>query len=873
MMKTSDIRHTFLDYFEREGHTIVDSSSLVPGNDPSLLFTNAGMVQFKDVFLGLEEREYSRATTSQRCVRAGGKHNDLDNVGYTARHHTFFEMLGNFSFGEYFKQEAIEFAWDLLTREFGLPPDKLWITVFEQDDEAAAIWLDQIGVHPERFSRCGEKDNFWVMGDTGPCGPCSEIFFDHGPNVSGGPPGSAHAEGDRYVEIWNLVFMQYERSSDSTLKPIPKPSVDTGMGLERVAAILQGVQDNYDIDLFQNLLNAVRDQTTKGPMEENSLRVISDHIRSCAFLVSDGVVPSNEGRGYVLRRIIRRALRHGQKLGIEEPFFHRLVRPLADEMGDAYPSLKDKQDSIAVTLKQEEERFAETLHQGMKILDGEMDSLSGTVIPGDVAFRLYDTYGFPIDLTADIARERNLQVDHVGFDVQMDAQRERAKAASDFSSVDTSKVIHVDALSSLGVEQQFTGYETTRGEATVAGLFMQGKAVDTLRTDITGIVVLDRTPFYAESGGQVGDRGHIVRDEVTFEVIDTREQAGLFLHIGQMRNGGLTKGDSVCAEVDRSRRQATTLNHSATHLMHAALRIVLGNHVEQRGSLVDAARTRFDFSHPQPMTIDERHEVERMVNQEIRNNIIASADIVPYREAVDGGAMALFGEKYGDEVRVLRIGDFSIELCGGTHVARTGDIGAFKILSESGIASSVRRIEAVTGAVAVESMLQNEAVLNRIGELVRVDASEAEAKVGQLVRQIRTFDKEIQNLRNRLAGQSARDITDDLQEIAGAMVVAQTIEDADIDTLRSACDRLKNRFERAVIVLGTVEDSKVRLVAGVTKNLIPDVQAGELVNFVAEQVGGKGGGRPDMAQAGGSDPTRLTGALRSVADWVAERLS
>ncbi len=872
-MKTSEIRSAFLQYFEGKGHAVVDSSPLVPANDPSLLFTNAGMVQFKDLFLGLEKRDYDRAATSQRCVRAGGKHNDLDNVGYTARHHTFFEMLGNFSFGEYFKREAIQFAWELLTERFGLSPERLWVTVFEEDDEAAAIWIDEIGADPKRFSRCGEKDNFWMMGDTGPCGPCSEIFFDHGPEIPGGPPGSPDADADRYVEIWNLVFMQFERSADGALKPIPKPSVDTGMGLERIAAVLQGVHDNYDIDLFQNLLAAVREEVPGGEVERNSLRVIADHIRSCAFLVLDGVIPSNEGRGYVLRRIIRRALRHGHKLGIDEPFFHRLVDPLAREMGDAYPSLGDKRQAIAAKLKQEEERFAETLDQGLRILDAAIDAMSGKTIAGEVVFQLYDTYGFPVDLTADIARERALEIDHAGFDAAMEVQRERARAASQFVGADTSAAISAAVLSSLGTDQNFTGYDTTRDEAKVVGLFVDGDAVDELATGSPGAVVLDRTPFYAESGGQVGDQGRFVADGTVYKVVDTRKQGGLFLHVGQVESGSLVIGAQVSAEVDDPRRRATVLNHSATHLMHAALRSILGAHVEQKGSLVDASRTRFDFSHPNPVEPDELREIERLVNREIRNNVAVQARIVPYRDAIDSGAMALFGEKYGDEVRVLRMGEFSVELCGGTHVSRTGDIGAFKIVSETGIASGVRRIEAITGNAAVEHMLENEATLMRIGALARAGAGDVEQKIKQLIERSRSLDKEIQDLKGKLAQQSGRDIADGAEEIGDATVVAEVIDGADMSTLRSTCDRLKDRFERAVIVLGAVEDGKVRLVAGVTKSFSHVVHAGELVNFVAQQVGGKGGGRPDMAQAGGSDPDKLNDAIRSVAGWVSEHIA
>ncbi len=870
-MKTAEIRRAFLSYFEEHGHTVVDSSSLVPGNDPSLLFTNAGMVQFKDVFLGLDDRGYRRAASSQRCVRAGGKHNDLDNVGYTARHHTFFEMLGNFSFGEYFKREAIGFAWSLLTERFGLPAERLWVTVFENDDEAAAIWLDEIGVSPERFSRCGEKDNFWMMGDTGPCGPCSEIFYDHGPEIAGGPPGSAEADGDRYIEIWNLVFMQYDRSSDGEMKPIPRPSVDTGMGLERIAAVLQGVHNNYDIDLFQNLLAAVRKQVPGEVSEPASLRVIADHIRSCAFLVLDGVTPSNEGRGYVLRRIIRRALRHGHKLGIEQHFFHLLVAPLAAEMGEAYPLLVERADAVAKTLRLEEERFAETLDQGMRILENAIGGLDGRTIPGEVVFQLYDTYGFPFDLTADIARERELEVDEAGFAAAMEAQRTRARAASQFANVDTANAISADDLSALGKDQEFTGYDSNSSEARVVGLFVDGQKVDALTSGAEGIVILDRTPFYAESGGQVGDHGVLKAGEARFEVSDTRKQGGLFLHIGHMQTGSIKLGENVLAAVDDPRREATRANHSATHLMHAALREVLGQHVEQKGSLVDDERLRFDFSHPQALSADEVQSIERRVNAEIRRNQPVEAELMAYSDAIESGAMALFGEKYGDRVRVLRMGDFSVELCGGTHVKRTGDIGAFKIISESGIASGVRRIEAITGDAVVSYLIETEALLHRLAGLVRAGGAGIEQKIAQILERNRALEKESQELRNRLAGESGKDIADSAREIGGAMVVAEILQGVDMDTLRSTCDRLKDQFERAVIVLATVEDDKVRLVAGVTKNLTKQVHAGHLINHVAQQVGGKGGGRPDMAQAGGTEVAHLVDAIASVHDWVAEK--
>ena len=839
-MKTSDIRSAFLDYFQEHGHTVIASSPLVPGNDPSLLFTNAGMVQFKDVFLGLEERAYKRAASSQRCVRAGGKHNDLDNVGYTARHHTFFEMLGNFSFGEYFKRDAIEFAWKLLTERFALPAERLWVTVFESDDEAAELWLDHIGIDPKRLTRCGDKDNFWMMGDTGPCGPCSEIFFDHGPAVAGGPPGSADADGDRYIEIWNLVFMQYERLANGEQKRIPRPSVDTGMGLERIAAVLQGVHDNYDIDLFKALVNAVREQVPGQVKDAASLRVIADHIRAASFLVHDGVLPSNEGRGYVLRRIIRRALRHGHKLGINDTFFHKLVPALGKQMGEAYPGLRARESNIMAALKLEEERFAETLDQGMRILDASIAAMSGDTIAGPTVFQLYDTFGFPVDLTADIARERGLQLDHAGFEAAMQAQRERARAASHFANIDTAHAIDAEDLSRIGREQRFTGYTATHDDVQVAGLFVEGRPVPSLAAGTAGVVILDRTPFYAESGGQVGDRGQLSNGNGLFEVTDTRKQGGLFLHTGRMRSGALALGDRIAAQVEDGRRQATRLNHSATHLMHAALRAVLGQHVEQKGSLVDVERLRFDFSHPQAVSREEVIAVERLVNAEIRRNHHVSADVMPYKQAINSGAMALFGEKYGDEVRVLRIGEFSVELCGGTHVTRSGDIGAFKVVSEAGVASGVRRIEAVTGDNAVRYTLEAQASLERIAGLVRANVGEIEPKLKQVVERSRSLEKEIQELKAKLAGASGRDIAAGAQDIGGAKLIVEIIKGADMNALRATCDSLKDRFERAVVVLATVEDDKVRLIAGVTKTMTATVHAGDLINHVARQVGGKG---------------------------------
>ena len=872
-MKTNEIRQGFLDYFASKGHRAVASSPLVPGNDPSLLFTNAGMVQFKDVFLGLEARDFKRAASSQRCVRAGGKHNDLDNVGYTARHHTFFEMLGNFSFGDYFKREAIEFAWELLTQRFGLSADRLWVTVFETDDEAANIWLKNIGIDPKRLTRCGEKDNFWMMGDTGPCGPCTEIFYDHGPHIPGGPPGSPDADGDRYIEIWNLVFMQFERDAHGKQKRIPKPSVDTGMGLERVSAVLQGVHDNYDIDLFQKLINAIRGIAPRDELEATSLRVIADHIRACAFLVMDGVIPANEGRGYVLRRIMRRALRHGNKIGFVEPFFHKLVQPLAREMGQAVPELVARIPRIEQVLLQEEERFAETLDQGLKIFEIAVSNLAGKTIPGEVAFKLNDTYGFPVDLTADIARERGLGVDMDGYETALTVQRERARAASHFSNVDTAHAISGEILAKLGTTQIFTGYEHTSDNARVVGLFRAGQPVSTLVAGDVGAVVLSATPFYAESGGQVGDRGRLVSAQGAFEVEDTRKQGGLHVHYGTLKMGSVQVASEIRAEVDPQRRQATRLNHSATHLLHAALRQVLGTHVEQKGSLVDPERLRFDFSHSAGVSTAELQEIEQLVNVQIRANHAVETELTPYQQALERGAMALFGEKYGDEVRVLRMSEFSVELCGGTHAARTGDIGMFRIVAESGVAAGVRRIEAVTGAAAVEEGLRNAETLRRIAALVKGGAHETFARVSQLHERARAQDKEIQQLKAMIAGQTGRDLADGAVDIGEVKLLCEIMDGADAATLRDAMDKLKDTLPRAVIVLATVEDGKVRLVTGVTKNLTAKVHAGELANFVATQLGGKGGGRPDLAQAGGTDAAALASALASVREWVAAKLA
>jgi alanyl-tRNA synthetase len=871
-MKSSEIRTRFLEYFKRQGHTIVASSPLVPGNDPTLLFTNAGMVQFKDVFLGQDKRPYVRATTSQRCVRAGGKHNDLENVGYTARHHTFFEMLGNFSFGDYFKRDAIRFAWELLTKEFGLDGSRMWITVYQTDDEAYDIWANEIKVPKARIARIGDKpggqkfqsDNFWQMGDTGPCGPCTEIFWDHGPGIPGGPPGAADADGDRYIEIWNLVFMQFNRDDSGAMHPLPKPSVDTGMGLERIAAVLQGVHSNYEIDLFQDLIKAAAKVTGATDLASSSLRVIADHIRACSFLVTDGVIPGNEGRGYVLRRIIRRAIRHGYKLGQTKPFFHKLVADLARVMGDAYPELREAQQRVTEVLKQEEERFAETLENGMKVLESALHR-EDRMLDGEAVFQLYDTFGFPVDLTADIARERGVMIDHAGFEEAMQRQRERARAASKFN-------MHA-GVEYTGQPTEFHGYETLRLEAKIVALYRGGSQVQSIDTGDEGVVVLDRTPFYAESGGQVGDRGEISSGNGSFTVADTQKiQAEVFGHKGTVKAGRLSVGDAVTAQVDAAKRARTAYNHSATHLMHAALRRVLGAHVSQKGSLVDADRTRFDFSHHAPMTAEEVRTVENLVNHEIRENHAVETKRMKYDDAIKAGAMALFGEKYGDEVRVLSMGDFSTELCGGTHVRRTGDIGLFKIVSESGVASGIRRVEAVTANGALAWVHEQESKLTQAAQVLKAQPQELNQKLGQMLENIKSLEKELSRLKSKLASSQGDELADQAVEVGSARVLAAKLDGADAKTLREAMDKLKGKFKSAAIVLGAVEGDKVTLIAGVTSDLIAKVKAGELVNFVAQQVGGKGGGRPDMAQAGGTQPDKLPAALESVASWVVQRL-
>ena len=864
------IRSSFLKFFEDRDHRVVASSPLVPANDPTLLFTNAGMVQFKDVFLGADKRAYKTATSSQRCVRAGGKHNDLDQVGYTARHHTFFEMLGNFSFGDYFKTEAISYAWEFLTETLGLDPERLWVTVYEEDDEAAEIWLDKIGVNPERLSRIGAKDNFWAMGDTGPCGPCTEIFYDHGPEIPGGPPGTPDEDGDRYIEIWNLVFMQFDRDASGQMNPLPKPCVDTGMGLERLAAILQGVHSNYEIDLFQTLISAAAGLTGQTDLCQSSLNVIADHIRACAFLIADGVLPANEGRGYVLRRIIRRAIRHGYKLGQKELFFHQMVAPLADEMGDAYPELRHQAGFVATVLKTEEQRFAKTLDQGMELLEASIKELSGDTVPGEDVFRLYDTYGFPADLTADVCRERGLKVDMDGFSVAMEEQRTRARAANAFAGEQ-----HVDAavLQSLAATE-FLGYSHQTGvSAEVLAIVADDRAVDSLKTGEVGAIVLNQTPFYAESGGQVGDRGELRGSGLSFIVNDTRKLAGVYFgHEGRLESGELAVGDVVTANIDGQHRKAVVLNHSGTHLLHAALREVLGAHVEQKGSLVDAARLRFDFSHFQPLTEEELSRVEQLVNQQIRTNAAGEAAVMSYDEAVASGAMALFGEKYGDQVRVMRFGDFSVELCGGTHATRAGDIGLLRIVSEAGIASGVRRIEAVTGEGALDWIDQQQAQLADAARLLKSAPLEVAERLQQLLQRSRQLEKELDTARAKLASSAGQDLAGHAQEVSGVKLVAARLDGIEPKELRETLDRLKDKLGSAVLVLGTADDQKVHLVAGVTADLTGQVHAGKLVNHVAGQVGGRGGGRADMAQAGGSNPDDLEAALASVPDWLASVL-
>ncbi|HVW63782.1 MAG TPA: alanine--tRNA ligase [Nitrosospira sp.] len=867
-MKSSEIRQRFLEYFESRGHTVVPSSPLVPGNDPTLLFTNAGMVQFKDVFLGQDKRPYVRAASSQRCVRAGGKHNDLENVGYTARHHTFFEMLGNFSFGDYFKRNAIQFAWEFLTVTLEIPPSKLWVTVYAEDEEAADIWLNEIGIDPARFTRIATMDNFWQMGDTGPCGPCSEIFYDHGEQIPGGPPGTPEADGDRYVEIWNLVFMQYNRDSTGALHPLPRPSVDTGMGLERISAVMQHVHSNYEIDLFQELIRAAAEATHTTDLSSNSLKVIADHIRACAFLVVDGVIPGNEGRGYVLRRIIRRAIRHGYKLGQHEPFFYLLVESLAKVMGEAFPELNASRARVAAVLKQEEERFAETLENGMEVLEAALQELrgrqEGAALDGETLFRLYDTFGFPLDLSADIARERGVAIDQAGFEQAMERQRERARA--------TSKFVMQDSIAYSGPPTAFRGYENIEHEGHILAIYRQGSRVEFIEAGDEAVVVLDQTPFYAESGGQVGDRGELLVPNGTFAVSDTQKiQADVFGHHGMLRSGRLVAGDKVLSRVDALARARTERNHSVTHLMHKALREVLGPHVQQKGSLVDAAKTRFDFSHNQPVTDAEIRKVEALVNAEILANAATAARMMTIEDAKKTGAMMLFGEKYGSEVRVLDIGS-SRELCGGTHVKRTGDIGFFKIVAESGVAAGIRRIEAITGESALEYVQEREVQLAEIAGALKAQPQEAVQKILQIVENVRHLEKELARMKSKLASSLGDDLAQHVREVKDVKVLAVRLEDADSRTLRATLDKFKDKFKSCVVVLAGIEEGKVKLIAGVTADLTAKLKAGELVNFVALQIGGKGGGRADMAQAGGTRPDDLPGALESVSGWVEKRL-
>jgi alanyl-tRNA synthetase len=865
-MTTSEVRASFLEFFRKNGHRVLPSSSLVPANDPTLLFTNAGMVQFKDLFLGKEVRDYARAATAQRCVRAGGKHNDLENVGYTARHHTFFEMLGNFSFGDYFKREGIHFAWNFITGTLEIPKERLWVTVYTDDDEAERIWVEEIGVDPTRCTRLGEESNFWAMGDTGPCGPCSEIFYDHGAHIPGGPPGSPDEDGDRYVEIWNLVFMQYERSSDGVLVPLPKPSVDTGLGLERVAAVMQGVHSNYDIDLFKSLIRAAADVTATRDLESSSLRVIADHIRACTFLIVDGVVPSNEGRGYVLRRIIRRAIRHGYKLGQTQPFFHKLVSSLVREMGSYYAELVNGETRAAQVLAQEEIRFAETLATGMALLDAETAKLESTVIPGEAVFRLYDTYGFPADLTADIARERGLTIDQAGFDVAMEAQRGRGRAASKFG---------VDLRDSIKLsgKTDFSGYDRLADRARVTSLIFDGAVVDVLRPGQEGQVILDHTPFYAESGGQIGDTGVLAATNARFAVRDTQKIGASFSHVGVLESGELRIGDAVAAQVDQERRRDIALNHSATHLLHAALRKILGKHVEQKGSLVAADRLRFDFSHTQALSADELRQVEELVNSEIRENAPVETRVMGLDEAKAAGAMSLFGEKYDSAVRVLSIGDFSMELCGGTHVERAGDIGLFKITGESGVAAGVRRVEALTGRAAYEWVVHTDQVLRDIAAMLRGSREDVDEKVRELVERSRRLEKEVQQLKSKLASGHSGDLTAGAKDVGGIKVLAAQIDGADVRSLRAAMDQLKSKLGSSVIVLASVQDGKVVLVAGVSDDLVARMKAGEIAGFVAAKVGGRGGGRADFAQAGGTQPENLGAALAGVESLVRSRLA
>jgi alanyl-tRNA synthetase len=866
-MKTADIREAFLSYFEAQGHTRVTSSSLVPADDPTLLFTNAGMNQFKDTFLGIEQRPYQRAVTAQKCVRAGGKHNDLENVGYTARHHTFFEMLGNFSFGDYFKREAIRYGWEFLTQTLGLPAERLWVTVHISDDEAAQIWVDEIGVDPARLSRLDE-DNFWQMGDTGPCGPCSEIFYDHGPEVPGGPPGSDDDDLDRYIEIWNLVFMQYNRDAQGNLNPLPAPSVDTGMGLERIAAVMQGVHSNYDIDLFQALIGAVASQLRTADAANKSLRVIADHLRSSAFLIADGVLPGNEGRGYVLRRIIRRAIRHGNKLGAKAPFFAALVPELVAQMGSAYAQLIEHQSTITAALDAEEAQFARTLDNGMAILEEALHTVAEDTIPGDVIFKLYDTYGFPVDLTNDIARERGLTLDFAGYEAAMATQRQRSQDSAGFK-VDYSQSVSIEG------ETDFLGYDVDEADGTVLAIVVEGESVNALGMDQTGVVILDRTPFYGESGGQVGDCGHLSSASATAEVTDTTKAQSHHLHHLTVTQGTLTVGDQVHASIDADLRNRTRLNHSATHLLHEALRRELGDHILQKGSLVDSQRLRFDFSHGEPVSSETLANVTQMVNEQIRKNAAVSTEVMSMDAAVEAGAMALFGEKYGDQVRVLTMGseNFSVELCGGTHVSRTGDIGLFWVTAESGVASGVRRIEAVTGSAALAAFTSLTMQMQQVCSVLKASPDTLATKVESLRSEVRDLEKEAAKLRQKLATSSGGDLTQDAVEVSGIKVLASQLEGATVATLRDTLDQCKNKLGTGVILLAAVDEGKITLVAGVTSDATDRIKAGDVIKHFANQLGGKGGGRPDMAQGGGSDVAALPDVLASFPAWIATQLS
>ena len=868
-IKTSaQLRSAFLEFFEEHDHKCVASSPLVPGNDPTLLFTNAGMVQFKDVFLGHDKRNYKRATSSQRCVRAGGKHNDLENVGYTARHHTFFEMLGNFSFGDYFKREAIQFAWDFLTKVVGLPEERLWVTVFEDDDEATDIWLNEMKVSADRFSKIGAKDNFWSMGDTGPCGPCSEIFYDHGEDIPGGPPGTPEEDGDRYIEIWNLVFMQYNRDKSGKMTELPHPSVDTGMGMERLAAILQGAHNNYEIDLFQHIIKTIAQLADCNDLENKSLRVIADHIRACSFLIVDGIIPSNEGRGYVLRRIIRRAIRHGHKLGLREPFFYKLVDVLNQEMGEAYPELTRAQAQVEKILKQEEIRFAETLDQGMYILAEEIKQLDNKIIPGEVVFKLYDTYGFPVDLTADVAREHELEIDRDGYEKAMEKQREMARASSSFD-IDYSDDVELDGMT------EFVGYDALNNDdAEILSIIVDGEMSEQLSdsTQSSAMIILDSTPFYGESGGQVGDTGSITTKEATFNVTNTQKKGDVFVHIGQLVKGALKTGETVSCQVNHTKRNDIACNHSATHLLHAALRLILGDHVQQKGSLVDDEKLRFDFSHFEAINAQQLQSIETLVNQQIRNNHQVDTTLMDIDEAKESGAMALFGEKYADKVRVLSMSNFSIELCGGTHVSRTGDIGLMKITSEGGVAAGVRRIEAVTGQGALAYIEQNEQQIDNTAALLKANRDSLFDKVSALVERSRKLEKELDQLKGKLANAQGSELTDNAVEINGIKVLAAKLDGVDAKGLRDTMDQLKSKLGSCAIVLAVVDGDKVSLAAGVSKDSIKLIKAGDLVNSVASQVGGKGGGRPDMAMAGGNQPENLEKALSTVPSWVENQL-